>query len=163
MESHFKKVVPIITSADTSENEKDKAIKNFEAELPKLSAIYQKYAINIIFDIRNGILKVEKDKTLMQYIHEYIEKDLDKIISDEDDLFGLDKQLLKEIYCTSKNERELNEHNRFEKLKSGANLTKVITYFTDRDKEQYSIFTARIKLDKELKEFILGENLNKKD
>ena len=161
LESHFKKVVPIITSADTSENEKDKAIKDFEVELPKLSAIHQKYARKIISDIRNGVLKVEEDKTLMQYIYEYIEKDLDKTISDEADLFGLDKQLLKEIYKTSKNERELNEHQRFDKLLSGADLVKTADYFTDKEKKQCSLFAARVKLDKELKEFILGKNSDK--
>ena len=144
-----------------AEKEKRRKIKEFEAELPKLSAVYQKYARDIISDIRNGILTVEEDKTLMQYIHEYIEKDLDKTISDEADLFGLDKQLLKEIYSTSKNERELNEHNRFERLKSGADLTKVVAYFTDKEKKQCSPFAARVKLDKELKEFVLGKNSDK--
>ena len=161
LESHFKKVVPIIVSDDVSENDKDNAIKDFETELPKLSIIQQKYARDIIFDIRKGVLKVEEDKTLMQYIQEYIEKDLNKTISDKADLFGLDKQLLKEIYLTSKNERELNEHNRFERLKNGADMSKVVSYFTNKEKKQCSSFAAKVKLDTELKEFIFGKNSDK--
>ena len=103
----------------------------------------------------------EDGKTLMQYIYEYIERDLDKTISDEGDLFGLDKKLLKEIYITSHNERELNEHNRFERLKSSANLEKVIAYFTEKENKPCSGFSARVKLDTELKDFILNKT-NKK-
>ena len=155
LESHFKKVIPIIVSDDISETEKDGAVQNFEKELPKLSEIHQKYAREVISDIRQGILTAEDGKTLMQYIYEYIEKDLDKTISDEAELFGLDKKLLKEIYITSHNERELNEHNRFERLKSSANLEKVIAYFTEKENRPCNGFSARIKLDAELKKFIL--------
>ena len=156
LESHFKKVVPIIISNEYTENEKDNAIKEFEAELPKLSMLNQKYALNIISDVRKGLLKIEGDKTLMQYIYEYKQKELDKIIFEKANLFGLDKVLLKEIYLTSKNERDLNEHQRFERLKNGADYVKVISYFTEKDNKQYNMFTAKIKLDKELKDFILG-------
>ena len=159
LESHFRKVIPIIVSDDVSETEKDGAVQDFEKELPKLSEIHQEYAREVISDIRQGILTVEDGKTLMQYIYEYIEKDLDKTISDEAELFGLDKQLLKEIYITSNNERELNEHKRFEKLKSGADLEKVIAYFTEKDNKSCSSFSARIKLDAELKDFIFKNNL----
>ena len=161
LEDHFKKIIPIISSDKTPEDEKNTAVRNFELELPKLSAIHQKYALDIISDVRKCILTIESDKTLMQYIQEYIEKDLDKMISDKANLFGLNKQLLKEIYLTSKNERELNEHNRFEKLKACADLEKVIVYFTEKEKTQCSPFAARVKLDKELKEFILGETADK--
>lgn len=155
LESHFRKVIPIIVSECVPETEKDDAVKNFEKELPKLSEVHQKYARNIISDIRQGILVVEAEKTLMQYIYEYIERDLDKTISEEANLFGLDKQLLKEIYMTSDNERELNEHNRFKKLLDSADKEKTIAYFSEKEKKLYNKFPARIKLDAELKKFIL--------
>ena len=157
LESHFRKVIPIIISNDISETEKDDVIKKFEKELPKLSEIHQKYAREIISDIRQGTLIVEDEKTLMQYICEYIERDLDKTISDEAGLFGLNKQLLKEIYRTSSNERELNEHNRFERLKSSANLEKVIAKKKKKENKPCSEFSARVKLDTELKNFILSK------
>ena len=93
----------------------------------------------------------------MQYICEYIERDLDKTISDEAELFGLDKQLLKEIYMTSSNERELNEHNRFVRLKSGADLEKVIAYFSEKENKPCSEWHANMKLDTELKNFIFNK------
>lgn len=158
LESHFKKVIPIISSDDVDDIKKDEAIAEFESQLPKLSAINQKYAKIIISDIRNGILMVEEDKTLMQYIQEYIENDLNKTISDKANIFGLDEKLLKEIYLTSTNERELNEHSRFERLLNCADYTKVINYFTEKEKNQCTMFAARMKLDKDLKEFILGKN-----
>lgn len=157
LERHFRTVIPIIISDNRSEAEKDNEIKNFEKELPKLSEADQKYAREIISDIRQRTLIVDKEKTLMQYIYEYKERDLDKMIFDEANLFGIDKQLLREIYITSNNERELNEHNRFEKLKSGANLEKVIAYFMKKENKQSSAFSARVKLDTELKEFILNK------
>ena len=158
LEDHFKKVVPIIMSEQITDDEKDGAIQNFESELPKLSIIHQKYARDIILDIRNGTLKVENDKTLMQYICEYIEKDLDKKIYNKAEVFGLDKQLLKEIYKTSANKRELNEHQRFDKLLNGADFKKVIDYFSDKDKRTHNAFTARQRMYDDLIEFIFGEN-----
>ena len=157
LESHFKKVVPIIISDEYTENEKDNAIKEFEAELPKLSMVNQKYALNIISDVRKGLLKIEEDKTLMQYIQEYRENDFNKLVYNKADIFGLDRHLLKEICLTTKNERDLNEHQRFDRLINNADFFKVISYFTKKENKNYNMFTARVKLDEELKKFILIE------
>ena len=73
-------------------------------------------------------------------------------------MFGLDKQLLKEIYKTSTNKRELNEHQRFDKLLNGADFKKVIDYFSDKDKKAYNPFTARQRMYDDLIEFIFGED-----
>ena len=157
LEAHFRKVIPIIVSDETTEIEKDAAVKGFEKELPKLSGINQKYARDIISDVRKGILIVEDNITLMQYIQEYLTRDLDKKISEKADLFGLDKVLLKEICLTTKNERDLNEHQRFDRLINNADFIKVISYFTNKENKNYNMFTARVKLDEELKKFILIE------
>lgn len=160
LENLFRKTVPVITSKTATDLEKDKTVKSFEAELPKLLAIHQEYAKIIISDIRNGILSVEENKTLKQYIHEYMERDLDKKIFEEAELFGLDKQLLKEIYLSTKTERDLDENGRFKKLKEGADINKVISYFSNKESNTFTEFSARIKLHSRLKDFIFNKTHN---
>lgn len=157
LNSHFKRVVPIISSHDIPDTEKDEVIRNFEKELPKLPERHQEYARRIVADVRQGVLMVKDNKTLIQYILEYIDLDIDKQVSEKAAIFGLDKGLLLEIYKTTSDERTLNEHNRYEKLKETADIEKVKSHFHKVDNEECSEFSARIKLDKDLKEFILGK------
>lgn len=154
LEEHFRQVIPIIISDDKTADEKDDAVMMFEKELKTLSMEDQEHARSIISDIRSGFLKIEDGKTLKEYVREYAEKELDNKISDKANLFGLDKMLLRELYMTCQNERDLNEHNRFEKLLNGADKDRILDYFKKRDGVQNG-FQARAKLDTEMKDFIL--------
>lgn len=158
LEKHFKKV--ILDYKDESKNEEDKenAIQEFRNQLNKLSEIDQDYANRVIDDIINDILVYEEGKTLFDYITEYKDKDvMDKIV-EESNLFGLDANLFKQIVDSKpKNERELNANNQFTQLKNGVNIDKVIETFKNRDGIILNRLNAKGKLDKELKDFIYGE------
>ena len=51
--------------------------------------------------------------------------------------------------------------NKITKERNEVLYEKVIAYFTDKEKKQCTPFAARVKLDKELKDFVLGKNSNK--
>lgn len=156
LESHFKIVVPIIIS-DSSEDEKQQAIDNFNKELATLPGIQQYYALKIIDDFKNGVLVVDASKTLIEYIHEYMSKDTTDRIEEMAISFGLDFDEFKKIVTTSSNETELNEHDRFNALLKTVDMGKANKYFLDKDGVDLKGLKLKSQVNKELKEFILGK------
>ena len=155
LESHFKIVVPIISGSD--EDEKEKAIETFKKELASLPGIQQVYALKIIDDIKNGVLVVDHSKTLLEYINEYMEKDTSNKIQEMADAFGLDFDEFKNIVTTSKNEMELNEHDRFNTLLKTVDTDKANKYFLDKEGVDLQGLKLKSRVNRELKEFILGK------
>lgn len=158
LESHFKIVVPIISGSD--EEEKEKAIETFKKELASLPGIQQVYALKIIDDIKNGVLVVDHSKTLLEYINEYMAKDTSDKIQEMADAFGLNFDEFKNIVTTSKNEMELNEHDRFNTLLKTVDTNKANKYFLDKEGVDLQGLKLKSRTNRELKEFILGKNVD---
>ena len=158
LESHFKIVVPIISGSD--EEEKEKAIETFKKELASLPGIQQVYALKIIDDIKNGVLVVDHSKTLLEYINEYMEKDTSDKIQEMANAFGLNFDEFKNIVTTSKNEMELNEHDRFNTLLKTVDTTKANKYFLDKEGVDLQGLKLKSRINRELKEFILGKKVD---
>ena len=156
LESHFKIVVPIISS-DSSDEEKQEVIDNFKKELGTLPGIQQTYAIKIIDNIKNGVLVVDTSKTLLEYINDYMSKDTMDRIQEMADAFGLDFEEFKKIVTTSRNEKELNEHDRFNTLLKTTDVDKAKKYFLTKDGVDLKGIKLKSQVNKELKEFILGK------
>lgn len=157
LESHFKIFVPTIIS-NISEDEKDIAVENFKKELASLPSIQQHYAYQIIEDIKNGILVVEDSKTLAEYIQEYMAVDSSERIRKMANVFGLDSAAFEKIVTTSTNEKELNEHDRFNALLKTVDNEKANKFFLERDGVDLKGLKLKSQVNKELKEFILGKS-----
>ena len=155
LESHFKIVIPIISGSD--EEEKEKAIETFKKELASLPGIQQVYALKIIDDIKNGVLVVDHSKTLLEYINEYMAKDTSDKIQEMANAFGLNFDEFKNIVTTSKNEMELNEHDRFNTLLKTVDTNKANKYFLDKEGVDLQGLKLKSRTNRELKEFILGK------
>lgn len=140
LEKHFRNMIPVLTGG-ASEEEKLKAIQDFEKELAILSIEDQDYARHIISDIKTGLLIVEEHKTLVQYIAERKKVAIDIRIHSFAENFGVDEALLLEIYKTTTNGSDLNRENRFNNLLSPIKGLK-----------------AKAAASKALREFILGED-----
>lgn len=157
IEHHFKIAVPVISSLEASEEEKDNAIKEFESYLPKLSSLDQYYTHQIISDIRNGILIIDTEKTLMYYIGVYRDKDIDDKILNFATPLGIDAKQLKEIYLTTNSRRDLNDGMRYNSLLKDVDYDKIIEYLVNENGMRYNRFQARKELDTLVKEFIFGK------
>ena len=157
LDSHFKITVNIIVSG-SSEDEKQEAISNFKKELASLSGVHQYYANIIIDDVYNGTLHVDSSKTLIEYIYEYMSADSTDRITEMATAFGLDLDEFKTIVETSSNEKELNEHNRFNILLSKADSSKAHDYFKSKYNVELTGLKLKAQINKELKEFILGKS-----
>ena len=148
LEAQFK----IVTMKDIINVEKDAkkmaAIHEIETNLGILSEIQQRYARQILKDIKTGILEVVEGKTFLQYIQEYQEKTIRSNIHAFADNFGIDEDEMFSLYvATRKCEVDVL---RLDRLEATANKEKLKTYYN------VPIFKAHVKLHQDLKEYIEG-------
>lgn len=96
LEKNFKQVVPVLMG-DYENEEKEKKIEDFKLQLGVLSEEQQKFANIIIEDIKTGKL-TNVNKTLRELIAEYQANEETKKIKDFANEYGLDEEMLREIY-----------------------------------------------------------------
>ena len=148
LEAQFK----IVTMKDIVNIEKDAkkmaAIHEIETNLGVLSEIQQRYAHQILDDIKSGVLEVVEGKTFLQYIQEYQDKTIRANIHDFAENIGLNEDELYSIYVsTGKNGVDALRLDRLEQ-----------TADPDKLKSHYgmSVFKARVKLHQDVKDYIEG-------
>ena len=148
LEAQFK----IVTMKDIINVEKDAkkmaAIHEIETNLGILSEIQQRYARQILKDIKTGTLEVIEGKTFLQYIQEYQEKTIRSNIHAFANNFGIDEDEMFSLYvATRKCEVDVL---RLDRLEATANKEKLKAYYN------VPIFKAHVKLHQDLKEYIEG-------
>ena len=120
---------------------KDKAseesIEKMRVELYKsfamLSAEEQEFAKIIIAKIQHGEFVPEPGKKFYDYICDLIYEKQNTQIHRFAITFGLDEKMLKDLVALHLSASNVNEHNRFDELKSTANMEKVKQYFLQTD------------------------------
>lgn len=148
LEAQFK----IVTMKDIVNDEKNAkkmaAMHEIETNLGILSELQQRYARQILRDIKKGVLDVEEGKTFLQYIQEYQEKTIRSNIHTFAENVGIDESMMFELYVATG--KQGVDVLRLERLEA--------TAVPDRLKDYYnaSIFKARIKLHQDLKDYIEG-------
>ena len=108
--------------------------------------IQQKYAHQILADIKSGTLELVDGKTFLQYIQEYQEMAIRASIHAFADNNGLDEDQMFELYVAT-GSHEVDEL-KLERLEATADNEKLKAYY------QASVFKAKIMLHQQLKEFI---------
>ena len=111
-----------------------------------LSEIQQKYAHQILEDIKNGVLEVVEGKTFLQYIQEYQEKAVRLSVCRFAETFGVDEEDMYTLY-TITGKREVDKLA-LDKLEGTADPQKLTAYY------KVSLFKSRIKFHQDLKTFI---------
>ena len=148
LEAQFK----IVTMKDIINVEKDAkkmaAIHEIETNLGILSEIQQRYARQILKDIKTGTLEVIEGKTFLQYIQEYQEKTIRSNIHAFADIFGIDEDEMFSLYVATRNCEV--DVLRLDRLEATANKEKLKAYYN------VPIFKAHVKLHQDLKEYIEG-------
>ena len=146
LEAQFK----VVTMKDIVNVEKDakkmQAIHEIETNLGILSEIQQKYAHQILADIKSGTLELVDGKTFLQYIQEYQERAIRASIHAFAEHIGLDENQMFELYIAT-GSHEVDEL-KLERLEATADNDRLKAYY------QASVFKAKIKLHQELKEYI---------
>lgn len=148
LETQFK----IVTMKDIVDVEKDEkkvaAIHEIEANLGILSEIQQKYARQVLENIKIGILDIVEGKTFLQYIQEYQEKTIRESIHKFATNVGIDETGMFDLYIATGNHDV--DILWLERIEATASPETLKAYYN------VSLFKARIKLHQDLKDFIEG-------
>ena len=146
LESQFK----IVTMKDIVNIEKDAkkmaAIHEIETNLGILSEIQQKYARKILEDIKKGILEIVDGKTFLQYIQEYQEKVIRTNIHEFAEDFSIDEEELFNLYVSTG--KQAVDVLWLDRLEDTADSDRLQAYYNT------SVFQARIKFHKDIKDYI---------
>ena len=154
MNSRFEKYIKLLTLDGTTKE----AIEQAETELHKtfatLSQEEQKYANIFLHDIQRGDVEITKDKTLRDYINEYLSKAKDDQIHRLSSAFGLDETILRNLMALHLNASNLNEFGRYEELKKTVDKAKAKEYFEKAEGTKLIPYKVSIKVDNLLRDFI---------
>lgn len=131
------------------------ALEELHREFAVLSQEQQHYAELFLHDVQNGCVEVDENKTLSDYITEYMTRAKDDRIHRCAQTFGLDEQQLRDIMASQPTEDKINQFNRYDDLFATIDRAKA-TEFIEKQ-EGYSVppFLINPKVDGFLRRFIL--------
>lgn len=103
---YLEKQFRIVTLKDVTEKEDQlfrqaTAIEEIKKHLGVLPARKQKYALQVLDDIKSGLLLVEEGKSFMEYIEEYSGRSIRKSIEAFTSNFGVSTDAFYDIYCST--------------------------------------------------------------
>lgn len=147
LESRFR----ILTISDVEKAEarqsREEIIKDIEDHIGVLPENLQKYALQVLDDIRNGILTPEPGKALMTYIMEYREKSVRKAVGAEAERLHVYADALYKLYEETTND-EIDQI-KLQKIEDSADIDSVMSLYG------CSRFRAKKELHAELTSFIM--------
>lgn len=116
----------------------------------------QKYAKLFLHDLQRGDAQLTEGHSFRDYINDYKDKAENAQVNAVVNALGLDKNRLIALMADKVNEKNLNNFGRFDALKETVDKTKAKAYFEAQEGMSISAFLLSIKIDKLLKEFIMG-------
>ena len=157
LNSRFKKfLVALQENGDDSEYV-ESVLSELHSEFASLTQEEQKYAEMILFDIQNGGLKVEEDKSFKDYIVIYASNTKEALIKKYAETFGLDVDMLGQIMTLKLNKASLNEYGRFDQLLETRDENKCMSYFSAKEGTPIKKFKANQLLKELTRRFILED------
>ncbi|MDQ0202845.1 type I restriction endonuclease subunit R [Pectinatus haikarae] len=168
MNSRFEKYMKLLHKQGIS----NEMIKQAEDELHKtfatLSQEKQKFANIFLHDIQCGDVVPQAEKSLRDYINEYMVKATDDQIHYVVSVLGLDKDKLRSIMAQQITEANINEFGRFDMLKATVDKKKAKAYFEKLEGTIIIPPKVNMKVDKLLRDFVINggfdlETPDKKD
>lgn len=156
MNSKFNKYVKILSQPGITEDEINKVKDEVHKTFATLSAEEQKYANIILHDIEAGDFTIKDDeKTLRDYITDYMNQAKNDQIHKMADALGLDEQLLRECVLLKLNKTNLNEFGRLDKLLNTVDKSKARQYFERAEQKKILPPKVNMKVSNLLTKFIL--------
>ena len=151
LNSRFQKYLVALQTGENVEKAREEVTKT----LSTLTQEEQKYANIFLHDIEAGLIIVEANKTLKDYIVEYQERAKNDQIHIFAVKIGIDEEKLREIMKLNITESNINEFGRFDDLKSTININTAKVYFDTLDGINNPLFKITQKTDELLRRFIL--------
>ena len=156
MNTRFEKFLKILKQEGDNAEELKQAVDELHKTFATLTQEEQKYANIFLHDIQRGDVEPKGNKTLRDYITEYMTKAKDDQLHHLAEIFGLDEQKLRALMALQITEGNINEFGRFDALKATVDKQKAKTYFESVEGKPIIPPKVPMKIDKLLREFILN-------
>jgi type I restriction enzyme R subunit len=156
MNSRFDKYLKELNLGNLTEDELQQTLNEVHKSFASLTQEEQKYANIFLHDIQSGSITVDPDKSLRDYITEYMADAKDEMINQIIETFGLDGDLLKKMLASKLTEKTIDEFDNFSQLKSSVDPSKAKVYFEVITGETISRFKVNTRVTQLLKNIILG-------
>ena len=160
MNSRFDKYLKLLRAEDVSEEDVERAESELNKSFAMLTQEEQKYAYLFLHDIQRGDVNISPDKTLRDYINDYMLRAKTDQIHQMALNLGLDEKKLADIMSLKLNDSNLNEFGRYDELKQTVDKTKAKEYFERIEGVNLIPPKVSIKTDKLLREFILSGGMD---
>lgn len=155
MNSRFAKYIKLLHSNGASPEDIENAENELHNTFATLTQEEQKYANIFLHDIQRGDVTIIPDRTLRDYINEYMLKAKNDSIHRVSVYLGVDETKLRTIMNLKLNEKNLNEFGRYDELKQTIDREKARAYFEKTDGEKIIPPKVMTKADNLLRRFIL--------
>lgn len=156
MNSRFKKWLKALHSDETTETIKKKVLADLHKTFASLTQDEQKYANIFLHDVESGDVKVDKDKTLRDYITEYQENAKNDRIRKFATAIGVDETMLRTFLNLHVTADNINEFGRFDELKASVNKSQAKEYFEKSEGSEVPLRKVQMKIDTILRRFVLS-------
>lgn len=158
MNNRFEKYRKLLGQTGTNAATLKRAEEELHKTFATLSQEEQKYANLFLHDMQRGDVSPTPEKTLQDYITEYISRAKNDQIHRFATLFGLDEKQLRNLIGSS--ETNINEFGRYDALKRTVDLQKAQEYFEAIEGGEIAPRWIRQKVDKLLRTFITSGGFN---
>lgn len=145
MNSRFEKYRKALTIPGVTEEEKERELKELHKTFATLTQEEQKYANIFLHDVQSGSITLDDNKTLRDYIDEYVYSGKQTQIKNFSEQLGLDETKLAKIMEKSYSGTYYNDFNQseFEELMGTMVTEKAISYFSEKEGKKLKIFQVK--------------------
>lgn len=147
LEERFKKYLISLNNKEDVQKIKEELAQTF----PSLPQKQQKYAIILLNEIDNGIIKLESNKKFIDYLNDYIKDLKDTKILKFSKILGIDAELVEEkllIYNSNDRQQAIRKET-----KEKSNKETVKAYFEEKEGKEIDGFSVNLKLSSLIEEF----------
>ena len=156
MNSKFEKFIKVLETPGVAKELIESVKEELHSTFATLTSDEQKYANIILHDIESGDLIVSKEnKTLKDYITQYMSDAENDQIHQFSVALGLDESKLRELMALHVNEVNINEFGRFDTLISTVDKAKAKEYFEKKENSKLNMAKVNMRISREIKNFIL--------
>lgn len=160
MNSRFVKYIKSLEQTDITEEQRKIILDDLHKSFATLTQEEQKFANIFLNDVMSGNVQLAADKTLRDYVTEYLYQAKYGQILKLSELLGLDKDKLQKLMQYNITELNINEYGRFDELKATVDREIAKVYFEKIEGNTLPNFRISIKIDQLLKDFILKGGLD---
>lgn len=157
MNSRFEKYLKVLNKGDASEEERLSVLAEMHKSYAILSQEEQRFANIFLHDVESGDAHLEPNLKFKDYVVAYMNRAKDDQIHKVAALLGADETQLRSLMLADVTSDNLNDYNRFNKLKESVDKPKAKAYLESREGTQIAAYRLGAKIDAFLKSFIFGE------